>query len=63
MEGKLRKRWVLQVEMPIDKAINTLVRLGLVTEMDRIDGSNRVQAVPCPKAYDGLKERWNCLLR
>lgn len=48
--------------MPIDKAINTLVRLGLVTETDPIDGSNRVQAVPCPKAYKGLKERWNCLL-
>ncbi|XP_059457263.1 uncharacterized protein LOC132187106 [Corylus avellana] len=53
----------VEVEMPIDKAINTLVRLGLVTETDRIDGSNRVQAVPCPKAYEGLKERWNCLLR
>lgn len=52
----------VKVEMPIDKAINTLVRLGLVTETDPIDGSNRVQAVPCPKAYKGLKERWNCLL-
>ncbi|XP_062154881.1 uncharacterized protein LOC133862961 isoform X2 [Alnus glutinosa] len=53
-----------QVEMPIDKAINTLVRLGLVvTETDAIDASDGVQAVPCPKAYEGLKERWNCLLR
>jgi hypothetical protein len=50
--------------MPIDKAINTLVRLGLVvTETDAIDASDGVQAVPCPKAYEGLKERWNCLLR
>ncbi|XP_062154883.1 uncharacterized protein LOC133862961 isoform X4 [Alnus glutinosa] len=54
----------VKVEMPIDKAINTLVRLGLVvTETDAIDASDGVQAVPCPKAYEGLKERWNCLLR
>jgi hypothetical protein len=49
--------------MPIDKAINTLLRLGLVTETSPIDGSDRVQAVPCPKAYEALKERWNNLLK
>lgn len=48
--------------MPIDKAINTLLRLGLVTETP-IDGSNRLQAVPCPKAYEALKELWNSLLK
>ncbi|XP_042966500.1 uncharacterized protein LOC122300135 isoform X3 [Carya illinoinensis] len=48
----------VKVEMPIDEAIDTLMRLGLVTETS-IDGSNRLQAVPCPKAYEGLKERWN----
>ncbi|XP_040999933.1 uncharacterized protein LOC121246027 isoform X7 [Juglans microcarpa x Juglans regia] len=52
----------VKVEMPIDKAIDTLMRLGLVTETS-IDGSNRLRAVPCPKAYEGLKERWNSLLR
>ncbi|KAG2720783.1 hypothetical protein I3760_02G050800 [Carya illinoinensis] len=52
----------VKVEMPIDEAIDTLMRLGLVTETS-IDGSNRLQAVPCPKAYEGLKERWNGLLR
>ncbi|KAK4587661.1 hypothetical protein RGQ29_018891 [Quercus rubra] len=52
----------IKVEMPIDKAINTLLRLGLVTETP-IDGSNRLQAVPCPKAYEALKELWNSLLK
>lgn len=52
----------LQVEMPIDKAIDTLMRLGLATETS-IDGSKGLRAVPCPKAYEGLKERWNSLLK
>lgn len=48
--------------MPVEKAINTLLRLGLVTEAP-IDGRNRLQAIPCPEAHEALKERWNSLLR
>ncbi|KAI4355916.1 hypothetical protein L6164_004641 [Bauhinia variegata] len=48
----------VKVEMPIDKAINTLLRLDLVTETCT-DG---LQAVPCSNAYEALKERWNSLL-
>lgn len=51
----------MQVEMPVDKAVDTLVRLGLVTT--KIDDDKvRLQAIPCPKAYDVLKQRWNTLL-
>lgn len=51
----------MQVQMPVEKAINTLLRLGLATEAS-IDGRLRLQAVPCPEAYEALKERWNKLL-
>lgn len=51
----------VKVEMPIDKALNTLLRLGLATESS-IDGRRGLLAMPCPKAYEALKERWNSLL-
>ncbi|KAK7389349.1 hypothetical protein VNO78_24274 [Psophocarpus tetragonolobus] len=51
----------VKVEMPIDKALNTLLRLGLATETC-MDGRCGLLAVPCPKAYEALKERWNSLL-
>lgn len=51
----------MQVEMPVDKAISTLLRLGLATETP-IDGRTRLQAVPCAEAYEALKTRWNSLL-
>ncbi|XWS31934.1 hypothetical protein CRYUN_Cryun23aG0118300 [Craigia yunnanensis] len=50
-----------KVEMPVDKALNTLVRLGLVTETT-VDGRLKLQAIPCPKAYEALKGRWDGLL-
>ncbi|KAK1394478.1 3-methyl-2-oxobutanoate hydroxymethyltransferase [Heracleum sosnowskyi] len=50
-----------KVDMPIRKAINTLARLGLVKEKS-INGQTEVQAVPCPDAYEILKQRWNSLL-
>ncbi|XP_021281377.1 uncharacterized protein LOC110414486 [Herrania umbratica] len=50
-----------KVEMPVDKALNTLVRLGLVTETT-VDGRLKLDAVPCPKAYEALKDRWHGLL-
>ena len=47
--------------MPVDKAVNTLVRLGLVTEKT-VDGKIRLQVVPCLGAHEVLKQRWNSLL-
>lgn len=52
---------LLQVEMRVEKAISTLVRLGLVTETP-VDSNTKLQAVPCPQAYISLKELWNSLL-
>ncbi|KAE8700961.1 putative plastid-lipid-associated protein 10 [Hibiscus syriacus] len=48
-----------KVEMPVDKAVNTLVRLGLVTET--VDGRLKLQAIPCPM-HEALKYRWESLL-
>ncbi|CAN4096709.1 unnamed protein product [Withania somnifera] len=50
-----------KVELPVDKAISTLVRLGIVTQ-DSLNGHTELQAVPCFKAYEILKEHWNSLL-
>ncbi|XP_031251088.1 uncharacterized protein LOC116108987 isoform X3 [Pistacia vera] len=50
-----------KVEMPIDKAVNLLVRLGMVSETS-IDGRSHLQATPCSEACEALKERWNGLL-
>lgn len=56
---------IIQVEMAIDNAIETLSRLGLVTlaEVEAEDGRTiSVQAVGCGKAYEALKQHWNNLL-
>ncbi|KAL5719347.1 hypothetical protein ACHQM5_012139 [Ranunculus cassubicifolius] len=50
-----------KVEMPIDKAMNTLLRLGLVTEV-ATDGNIRVQPLPCLEGYEALKRHWDLLL-
>ena len=57
-------RTIMQVEMAIDKAIETLSRLGLVVSQREaeVDGGVRVQAVGCEKAYEALKQHWNGLL-
>lgn len=51
----------MQVEMPIDKAANILVRLGMAREIS-IDGRFSLQATPCQQAYEALQERWDGLL-
>ncbi|XP_024183228.1 uncharacterized protein LOC112188360 [Rosa chinensis] len=51
----------VKVEMPVDKAIATLLRLGLAAETS-IGGRITLQAIPCSSAYDSLKQRWNSLL-
>uniref|UniRef100_A0A6N2LB14 Uncharacterized protein n=1 Tax=Salix viminalis TaxID=40686 RepID=A0A6N2LB14_SALVM len=52
----------VKVEMPVEEAMNTLVRLGLVTETPIGGRRTRLQVVPCEKAHEILKERWNSLL-
>ncbi|CAM8888252.1 unnamed protein product [Rhodiola kirilowii] len=51
-----------KVKMPTDKAISTLVRLGLVTET-LVNGTIHLQALPCTEAHEGLTRRWNSLIR
>ncbi|KAL3642234.1 hypothetical protein CASFOL_013049 [Castilleja foliolosa] len=50
-----------KIEMPVDKAMETLLRLGLVTEKI-VDGQVVVQAVPCEMAHSILRNRWNTLI-
>ncbi|KAK6931795.1 Protein of unknown function DUF3754 [Dillenia turbinata] len=50
-----------KMEMPIEKAMATLERLGLAKVMDN-DGSVSLQAVPCSHAHTTLQQRWNDLL-
>lgn len=50
-----------KVEMPIDKALETLLRLGLIIEVPS-EGNLRLQALPCSKAYEALKQRWDDFL-
>lgn len=55
----------MQVELAVDKAIETLLRLGLaVINKDNkvVDGQIVVQAVPCTRAYIILRNRWNTLI-
>ncbi|CAI9097133.1 OLC1v1033476C1 [Oldenlandia corymbosa var. corymbosa] len=55
-----------KIEMPIEKAKETLVRLGLVTAtpITAIRGEEYevLEAVPCSKAAQILGQKWNCLL-
>ncbi|ERN08195.1 hypothetical protein AMTR_s00018p00182200 [Amborella trichopoda] len=50
-----------KVEMPIEKAVETLIRLGLVEEVFD-EGNTTLHALSCSKAYEALKQRWDCLL-
>ncbi|XP_024962142.1 uncharacterized protein LOC112502465 isoform X1 [Cynara cardunculus var. scolymus] len=47
-----------KVEMPIDKAVNTLMRLDLVIEKE-VGGRVGLLPIPCVEAYTVLKQRWN----
>ncbi|XP_019056116.1 PREDICTED: uncharacterized protein LOC104585793 isoform X2 [Nelumbo nucifera] len=50
-----------KVEMPVDKALDTLLRLGLVVEV-LSNGSPRLHALSCFEACKALKKRWDSLL-
>ncbi|KAK4403245.1 hypothetical protein Sango_0693100 [Sesamum angolense] len=51
-----------QVEMPVDKAIDTLMRLGLVIKKV-VDGQIILQAIPCSRACIILRDHWNSLIK
>ncbi|XP_043696668.1 uncharacterized protein LOC122647308 isoform X2 [Telopea speciosissima] len=60
-ERFIHEKFKEKIEMPVDKAMDTLLRLGLVTEQP-FDGYLKLQAVPCVKAYKALEQRWNSLI-
>jgi len=60
-EQFMYEKFKAKIEMPIDKAIETLVRLGLVIELPTNGGSS-VIGVPCSEAYGILRSRWDSLL-
>lgn len=60
-EQFMYEKFKAKIEMPIDKAMETLLRLGLVIELPT-NGSSSVIAIPCPDAYEILKSRWDSLL-
>lgn len=47
--------------MPIDKALDTVMRLGLVMELSE-QGKIKLKAIPCSIAYDNLRKHWDHLL-
>ncbi|KAF9603759.1 hypothetical protein IFM89_037845 [Coptis chinensis] len=61
-EKFIYKNFKEKVEMPVNNAINTLLRLGLVTEV-ATDGITRLHALPCSEGYEALKRYWDLLLR
>ncbi|XP_039134746.1 uncharacterized protein LOC120272072 isoform X2 [Dioscorea cayenensis subsp. rotundata] len=50
-----------KIEMPIDKALDTVMRLGLVMEFSE-QGKIKLKAIPCSIAYDNLRKHWDHLL-
>ncbi|XP_072995096.1 uncharacterized protein [Typha latifolia] len=50
-----------KIEMPINSAMDTLLRLGLLIEIP-VDKNLKIVALPCSKACEILKKRWNSLL-
>ncbi|KAK3131379.1 hypothetical protein QOZ80_6AG0505660 [Eleusine coracana subsp. coracana] len=60
-EQFMYEKFKAKIEMPIDKAMETLLRLGLIIEIPT-DGGSSVIAIPCSEAYEILKGRWDSLL-
>nr|GMC82887.1 uncharacterized protein LOC109180802 isoform X1 [Ipomoea batatas] len=52
-----------KVDLPIGKAVKTLVRLGIVVAENSVDGDEVLRAIPCLRAREILKQRWNSLVR
>nr|GMC82885.1 uncharacterized protein LOC109180802 isoform X1 [Ipomoea batatas] len=53
----------IKVDLPIGKAVKTLVRLGIVVAENSVDGDEVLRAIPCLRAREILKQRWNSLVR
>lgn len=53
--------YFMQIEMPIDKAVDTLKRLGLLSEI-LIKKNFVLEVLPCSDAFEFLKRRWADLL-
>ncbi|XP_066377073.1 uncharacterized protein [Miscanthus floridulus] len=60
-EQFMYEKFKAKIEMPIDNAMETLLRLGLVIELPT-DGGSSVIGLPCSEAYEILKNRWDGLL-
>ncbi|WVZ82976.1 hypothetical protein U9M48_030174 [Paspalum notatum var. saurae] len=60
-EQFMYEKFKAKIEMPIEKAMETLVRLGLVIELPTYGGPS-VIGLPCSEAYETLKRRWDSLL-
>ncbi|CAL5045194.1 unnamed protein product [Urochloa decumbens] len=60
-EEFMYEKFKAKIEMPIDNAMETLVRLGLVIELPSNGGSS-VIGLPCSEAYEILRSRWDSLL-
>ncbi|MQM01514.1 hypothetical protein Taro_034274, partial [Colocasia esculenta] len=54
-------RFQEKVEMPTEKAIDTLLRLDIVREIP-VSGRVGLKALPCLEAYEALRYRWDSLL-
>ncbi|XP_057531563.1 uncharacterized protein LOC130809780 isoform X3 [Amaranthus tricolor] len=60
-EKFLYRNFKEKVQMPVDKAVDMLIYLGLVLEK-KVKGTNVLEVVPCSSAYDSLRKHWDHLL-
>ncbi|CAO2835135.1 unnamed protein product [Amaranthus hypochondriacus] len=60
-EKFLYRNFKEKVQMPVDKAVDMLIYLGLVLEK-KVNGTNVLEVIPCSSAYDSLRKRWDHLL-
>lgn len=51
----------MQIEMPVDKAVETLTRLGLLSEI-LVEGKIILKVLPSSDAFETLRDRWIGLL-
>lgn len=47
--------------MPVDKAVDTLMRLGLMSEIS-VQGNIALKVLPFSEAFETLRKRWTELL-
>lgn len=53
--------YFMQIEMPVDKAVETLTRLGLLSEI-LVEGKIILKVLPSSDAFETLRDRWIGLL-